>query len=146
MISNAEKSFIGLSLYLFSHILIAGNLTFEFEINQTKEKGKPWDGLSRFFGAEPAPDIHGIIKIITGEECQIELKEDTFLAKQECTFKTKINKDDKISFEIFDKDNLRRDDIIFIGTVTFSENPTIINFENELPDSPSKFLKSMKIY
>ncbi|MCK5719203.1 MAG: hypothetical protein KAH84_04545, partial [Thiomargarita sp.] len=73
-------------LCLSSQALLADTLHFEFEVTETRANGKSWDGLSRFIGADPAPDVHGVIKLISGESCEILLQENTFLAQQDCEF------------------------------------------------------------
>ncbi len=139
--------FSAVIILCFSGPVIADTLHFEFEVTETKENGKPWDGgIGSWTGmADPAPDVAGTIKLISGESCKVVLQKDIFLAHQDCDFSAKINSGDKISIDLVDKDVGVKDDIIFNGAVTFKDNPTIIEYPNTIDRPPSVFLKSLKI-
>ncbi len=141
-------AFSAITVLCFSSHVIADTLHFEFEVTETKENGKPWDGGVGTWTkiAEPAPDVTGTIKLISGESCAVVLQKDSFLARQDCEFSAKINSGDKISINLVDKDVVGvKDDIIFNGAVTFKDNPTIIEYPNTIDRPPSVFLKSLKI-
>jgi hypothetical protein len=131
---------------LVSQTVLAEVVNFEFEVKETKAGGKQWDSASRYLGADPAPDIYGKIKLLSGESCEIKLHNNAYLAQQDCPFTLKEG--DKLSFQIFDGDNfLGRDDVIFSGTVIFGKNPTVLDFtqpEKRL-EFPESYLKSLKI-
>jgi len=113
---------------LVSQTVLAEVVHFEFEVKETKAGGKQWDSASRYLGADPAPDIYGKIKLLSGESCEIKLRDNAYLAQQDCQFGD-IKEGDKISFQIFDDENyFGRADVIFSGTVTFEKNPTVVDF------------------
>lgn len=128
-----------LSLTLSQIALAEKTIRFEFEVMEFSIGGKQWDSMSRYLGADPAPDIYGLIKTINGEVCEIKLFENTHIVRQDCRFSSEVKEGDKFSIEIFDKDVGRKDDLIFSGSVTFQENPTLVN------EPPNSYLKSLKI-
>ncbi|MDD2815934.1 MAG: hypothetical protein PHP00_09375 [Thiotrichaceae bacterium] len=140
-------AFSAITVLCFSSHVIADTLHFEFEVTETRKDGKPWDGgLGAWVGAaDPAPDIYGIIKLISGESCEVVLQKNSFLAQQDCKFTVEINPSDKISIDLLDKDVGVKDDIIFNGTVTLQDNPTVIGYPNNVDRPPNVFLKSIKV-
>jgi hypothetical protein len=151
MLKNRLSQMMVCSVFcLVSQTVLAEVVHFEFEVKETKAGGKQWDGASRYFGADPAPDIYGKIKILSGEICEIGLHENAYLAQQDCQFTGALKEGDKFSLEIFDKDSLRRDDIIFSGAVTFEKNPTVVDFTQpeqllKFPPESGAYLKTLKI-
>lgn len=126
-----------LSCCLLTANVKADQVTFELEVTEYKAGGEPWD--SKYLPGDPSPDVYGIIKNVQGEKCEVSLQKDTHLLSQTCFFPTKVVSDSVFSIYLEDKDVGRPDDLIFSGTATYHENPTIID------SPPNSFLKKIKI-
>lgn len=94
-------------------------LTVEIVVNRFKEGDKEWDSG---IGANPGPDVYGKIQL-PDYECEIAVHEDSFIVKQGCPAKELAMKT-PVNIQIWDRDTLRQDDVIAIGTVEYQGDPT----------------------
>lgn len=97
----------------------ASELTVEIVVNRFKEGNREWDST---VGANPGPDVYGKIQL-PDYECEVTIHEDSFIVKQECSAKELAMKT-PVNIQLWDRDTLRQDDVIAIGTIEYQGDPT----------------------
>jgi hypothetical protein len=95
------------------------NLTVEIVINRYKEGTNEWDSG---IGANSAPDVFGKIQL-PERDCEIPVHEDSYIVKQNCPSE-EMTIGTPVGIQLHDRDTMRVDDIIGIGTMKYQGNPT----------------------
>ncbi|OQW93123.1 MAG: hypothetical protein BWK79_12830 [Beggiatoa sp. IS2] len=94
-------------------------LTIEIVVNRFKEGNKEWDSG---VGANPAPDVYGKIQL-PDIDCEIFVHEDSYIVKQGCPTRELATKT-PVNIQLWDRDTMRQDDVIAIGTIEYQGDPT----------------------
>jgi hypothetical protein len=101
-------------------ILKKSEMIIEIVVNRYKEGNINWDST---LGANSAPDVFGKIQLPGFPDCEVPVNEDSYILKQSCPV-TEMPLETPVGFQLYDRDTLRIDDVIAIGTIKFQGNPT----------------------